>query len=168
MSRSTDQFITQMKLTELSRQRERLRRSYREVAAAASAGESERDELSALLRGLADIRFANDPLHPAVSHLKLLPEAVEAGAIGPALQKLWLDRVREELQRGELRSEIVYLFGRCWKSGPGRRRPTPTNADKRLPRRNASSISFLSRASRRKQAWTRAAGGSIPGTRTPD
>ena len=63
MSTSTIQFITQVKLAELRRQRSLLLESYDRIAHTASVG-TPVEGLRALYDGLRDVRVANKRLHP--------------------------------------------------------------------------------------------------------
>ena len=111
MSHSTTQFITQMKLRELRRQRVELREAYEglreEVAGAPEPG----DRLRRLYDGLRGLTSAGQPLHPDVVNLEVLLHEAEAGTASPEVLALWLGRLEEELEAGRARSEVVYLFG---------------------------------------------------------
>jgi hypothetical protein len=110
MADATLQFITQMKLRELHRQRLQFRDAYCRLAedvAAATPG----DRLRRLYDGLRGLRFAGQPLHPEVVNLEILLHEVEAGAAAVDVPALWQRRLEDELAAGRLRSEFVYLFG---------------------------------------------------------
>ncbi len=111
MHTSTVQFVTQMKLRELSRQRDKLRAAYQalgdEVAGAAAPAE----RLRRLHDGLRGLKFAGQPLHPDVANLDVLLYEAEAGVVSPDVLELWQERLDEELAAGRLRAEFVYLFG---------------------------------------------------------
>src|SRR4051794_12952382 len=111
MSHSATQFITQMRLRELRRQRAKLREAYEglrgEVAGVAGPGA----RLRRLYDGLRGLAFAGRPLHPDVVNLEVLLHEVDAGTAAPEVLALWLGRLEEELEAGRARSEVVYLFG---------------------------------------------------------
>jgi len=111
MSFSTTQFITRMKLSELRRQRAKLRDAYEglrlEVAEAEGAGE----RLRKLYEGLRGLTFAGQALHPDMVNLEVLLHEAESGTASPEVLALWLDRLEGELAAGRSRSEVVYLFG---------------------------------------------------------
>lgn len=111
MSNFTLQFVTQMKLRELNRQRARLRDAYlrlaEEVAQTGSAGE----RLRQLYEGLRKLEFAGQTLHPEVVNLEILLSEIETGGFSPEIVSLWLRRLEDELAAGRLRAEFVYLFG---------------------------------------------------------
>lgn len=111
MSRTTDQFITRMKLAELNRQRDLLRAAYRDVAAAAVGAPDPAARLRALYDGLRGVTFAGRPLHPAVANLDPVLAEADTGVISPAVFDLWLGRLDAELAAGRLRAEFVHLFG---------------------------------------------------------
>jgi hypothetical protein len=111
MRTTTDHFVTQMKLAELKRQREKLRRDYHEVAQAASGQLSNAHRLERLCQGLQTIRFAGTSLHQDLEQLDVLLAAVQAGGVGGAVDQLWLETFQRALAAGQLRAEIVYAFG---------------------------------------------------------
>src|SRR4051794_23855320 len=120
MSHSATQFITQMRLRELRRQRAKLREAYEglrgEVAGVAGPGA----RLRRLYDGLRGLAFAGRPLHPDVVNLEVLLHEVDAGTAAPEVLALWLGRLEEELEAGRARSEVVYLFGApLGEGGPG-------------------------------------------------
>jgi hypothetical protein len=111
MNHSTTQFITQMKLRELHRQRERLRTAYRALSAEVAAAQQPGERLRRLYTGLAKVTVAGQVLHPDVVNLDLLLHELDAGVLSPDVLALWLRRLEDERAAGELRSEFVYLFG---------------------------------------------------------
>jgi hypothetical protein len=111
MSNSTTQFITQMKLRELHRQRVQLRAAYQRLSEEAAQAREPGDRLRKLSDGLKELAFAGQPLHPEVVNLEILLAAVESGTLSPAVVSLWQERLAGELAAGQLRSEFVYLFG---------------------------------------------------------
>jgi hypothetical protein len=111
MSQSTTQFITQMKLRELHRQRIKLREAYRHLGEEVAETREPADRLRRLCDGLRGLNFAGQPLHPEVVNLEILRYEAEAGTIAPDVLVLGLQRLEEELEAGRSRSEFVYLFG---------------------------------------------------------
>ena len=111
MSDSTVQFITQMKLRELHRQRAKLRESYQALGEQVAARRETADRLRKLYDGLRQLSFAGRPLHPDVANLQVLLYEAESGALSPDVLALWQRRLEDELAAGRLRSEFVYLFG---------------------------------------------------------
>jgi hypothetical protein len=110
MATSTVQFITQMKLRELQRQRLRLREAYRALGEGAGSG-TPAERLRHLHDGLGELAFAGQPLHPDVANLDVLLYEAEAGVLAPDVLDLWRKRLEDELAAGRLRAEFVYLFG---------------------------------------------------------
>src|SRR5947209_6664106 len=111
MSDSTVQFVTQMKLRELHRQRVRLREAYRQLGEAVAAAHEPGDRLRKLYHGLRELTFAGQRLHPELVNLEILLTEIDSGTLSPAVLALWLERLEGELAAGRLRSEFVYLFG---------------------------------------------------------
>ncbi len=115
MASTSEQFITQMKLRELRLQREKtlaayaaLARESREVAGA----QGDAAALRLLYERLREMKFANQPLHPDVANLELLLREIDLHPAATETVRFWRERLERELTRGELRSEIVYVFGR--------------------------------------------------------
>jgi hypothetical protein len=108
---STVQFITGMKLRELQRQREQFRHSYQRLRQEVEAAPDPVQRLSRLYRGLQEVKFAGQPLHPEVVNLDIALRELEAGTLSPDVSSLWQARLENELACGELRSEFIYLFG---------------------------------------------------------
>jgi hypothetical protein len=111
MSRSTAQFITRLKLRELSRQRDRLRDTYARIVREADAETTPRPRLRRLFEGLAEVQAAGRPLHPEVANLEPLLSPSAGDAFPPETATGWAERLERELAHGRLRSEFVYLFG---------------------------------------------------------
>lgn len=111
MKHSTTQFITQMKLRELRRQRAKLREAYESLSEAVAGARKPSDRLHKLYEGLRGMTFAGQPLHPDVVNLEILLHEAESGAASPDVLSLWLGRMESELAAGRTRSEFVYLFG---------------------------------------------------------
>lgn len=111
MSHSTTQFITQMKLRELRRQRAKLFEAYEGLRQKVNGTRQPGKRLRRLYKGLRKLSFAGQPLHPDVVNLDVLLHEVEAGTASPEVLALWTGRLEEELEAGRARSEVVYLFG---------------------------------------------------------
>jgi hypothetical protein len=108
---STVQFITGMKLRELRRQREKFREAYRRLREEVETAPDSVQRLRRLYRGLRELKFAGQPLHPEVVNLEIALLELEAGTLAPDVSSLWQGRLENELSAGQLRSEFVYLFG---------------------------------------------------------
>lgn len=104
---TTLQFITQVKLGELRRQRSLLLKEYDRLAAEAAA-QPPVAALKTLVKGLQAVKVAGKPLHPDLGNLDLLYRGA-----GPSAEivAFWRRRLDAELQAGRLRADIVYLFG---------------------------------------------------------
>lgn len=111
MSRSTAQFITQMKLRELARQRDRLSAAYDRILRETAAHDQPRERLGQLFEGLKAIRVAGRRLHPEVANLEPLLNESSADGFPVEVASGWAEHLERELMRGRLRSEFVYLFG---------------------------------------------------------
>jgi len=108
----TEQYITRMKLRELGRQRERLRDAYRRLRQEARAADDDGRKLRLLYDGLRRIKFADRSLHPDVANLDPILVELEVRGQAPAeTVAFWRGRLEKELDAGELRAEIVYVFG---------------------------------------------------------
>ena len=95
MSDSTVQFITQMKLRELHRQRAKLRESYQGLGEGVAACRETADRLRKLYDGLRQLSFAGRPLHPDVANLQVLLYEAESGALSPDVLALWQRRLED-------------------------------------------------------------------------
>lgn len=107
MPHSTIQFISQVKLEELRRQRAVLVEAYDRLQAECE-GQSPQDALRRLYQGLAGITIGRKPLHPDLGNLDLL---VQSAAPSPEIVSFWRRRLETEWAMGRLRADIVYLFG---------------------------------------------------------
>ena len=94
MSHSTTQFITQMKLRELHRQRAKLREAYQGLREAVTAAPQPGERLRVLYDGLRGLTFAGQPLHPDVVNLEILLYEVESGAASPDVLAPWVETPR--------------------------------------------------------------------------
>jgi hypothetical protein len=107
MPHSTIQFISQVKLEELRRQRAVLVEAYDHLRAECE-GKSPQDALRRLYQGLAGISIGRKPLHPDLNNLDLLVQSV---APSPEIVSFWRRQLETEWAMGRLRADIVYLFG---------------------------------------------------------
>jgi hypothetical protein len=107
MPRSTIQFISQVKLEELRRQRAVLVAAYDNLRAECE-GKAPEEAMRRLYQGLAGIRIGRNPLHPDLGNLDLLVQSV---APSPEIVAFWRRRLETEWGMGRLRADIVYLFG---------------------------------------------------------
>jgi hypothetical protein len=107
MSTATIQFITQVKLAELRRQRSLLVAEYDRVAEVAAAG-TPVEGLRALFDGLSAVQVVGQRLHPDLGNLDLL---LNHPAPSAEIVAFWRARLERELAAGRLRADIVYLFG---------------------------------------------------------
>lgn len=107
MSSSTLQFISQVKLRELRRQRGLLVEAYDQLTKDAAVLPL-LERLGKYYHGLRGIKCAGKALHPEVVNLEIL---LNKTAPSVSVVSLWLRRLEAELASGRLRAEIVYLFG---------------------------------------------------------
>jgi hypothetical protein len=107
MSASTIQFISQVKLGELRRQRSLLLAAYDDLARGCE-GKSDFEAIKTLFHGLRDVKVAGKPLHPDLGNLEFL---LRGAVPSDEIVAFWLRRLRAELETGRLRADIVYLFG---------------------------------------------------------
>lgn len=131
MSRSTVQFISQIKLEELRRQLAVLVIAYDNLRDEC-AGKQPPEALRLLHRGLSALSIGRKPLHPDLGDLDLL---VQSGAASPEIAAFWCRRRESEREMGRLRADIVYLFGALlgeWTGFGAKRRVLPARvAEKR-------------------------------------
>jgi hypothetical protein len=109
-----------MKLRALREQRSRLLRTYHELRQQVAREPTEAGRLGVLYEGLRQITFANQQLHPDVANLEPLLGRADDGPIALETITFWRERLEKELATGQLRAEIVYLFGSLleeWASG---------------------------------------------------
>jgi len=111
MVTTTGSFITQMKLGALREQRSRLLQTYHHLHQEVAREPTEAGRLGILYEGLRQITFANQQLHPDVANLELLLGRTDDGPISLETIAFWHERLEKELASGQLRTEIVYLFG---------------------------------------------------------
>jgi hypothetical protein len=103
----TERFITEMKLRELRKQREKLLAKYDEIDE--TAADSDAQRLRFLYDELQELTFAQQKLHPDVGNLNVLLQELNAKTSG--VSNFWLEQLRQELESGKRRSEIVHVFG---------------------------------------------------------
>ncbi|MDB5386683.1 MAG: hypothetical protein JWM11_2329 [Planctomycetaceae bacterium] len=104
---STVQFISQVKLEELRRQRSLLVEAYDRLWAECEA-QAPAEALRGLYRGLAAIKIGRNSLHSDLGDIGLLIHSVGASS---EIVSFWRKKLETEWRMGRLRSEIVYLFG---------------------------------------------------------
>jgi len=107
MPTSTLQFISQIKLGELRRQRSLLLDAYDAIQRDAGSDDPVAG-LKALFRGLHKVKVAGKPLHPDLGDIDIL---FRGAAPSAEVLAFWRQRLETELARGRLRADIVYLFG---------------------------------------------------------
>src|SRR5262249_3167693 len=129
MFTASEQFITQMKLRELRTQRDSALVAYERLAREAAEAADDATRLRVLYEGLRRLRFAKQPLHPDVANLELLLREIATGRASSEAILFWRTRLERALEQGQLRAEIVYLFGALledWASkGGSKRQPSP-------------------------------------------
>jgi hypothetical protein len=112
MLTEAERFITEMKLRELRRQRERLQSAYRQLEEKSETAPDDVTRLRLLYDGLREIKFADHPLHPDVANLDAVFHQIDSGhPLEENFLQFWLRRLRQELETGRSRSHFVYLFG---------------------------------------------------------
>jgi hypothetical protein len=107
VSTSTLQFISQVKLGELRRQRALLVDAY-DALNRACAGKTDVEALKTLFDGLQKIKVAGTRLHSDLGNIELLMQGTAPSA---EIVAFWRRRLEGELATGRLRADIVYLFG---------------------------------------------------------
>ncbi len=107
-----EQYITQMKLRELRKQRDRLLVEYDALRQAVEAEPDDGRKLRLLYHGLQRMAYAAQRLHPDVANLDpLLHEIDTRGHASLETVAYWRAHLEKERESGRLRSEIVYIFG---------------------------------------------------------
>jgi hypothetical protein len=110
--------LTQIKLRELERQRDRLHQHYAAVEERANQASEPLQRLQALYDGLRAARFAQTPLHPDVANLDAVLFQARAGRAEPELIDGWIKRLEQELARGRMRAEVAHVFGQLLAESP--------------------------------------------------
>ena len=108
---TSEQFITQMKLRELRKQRDQFRAAYAALSEKVAQADNDAQRVVLLYKGLQAVKFADQPLHPEVANLEPLLHTIEQGRPSAEAIAFWRAELEQELTRGRLRSEIVYVFG---------------------------------------------------------
>jgi hypothetical protein len=106
-STPTLQFISQVKLGELRRQRALLLAAYDRLLQECAAQPAV-EGLKTLFDGLQNIKIAGKALHPDLGNIELL---LQGTAPSPEIVGFWRRRLEAEVAMGRLRADIVYLFG---------------------------------------------------------
>jgi hypothetical protein len=123
-------FITQMKLRELREQRSRLLQTYNDLRQRVALEGTEVGRLRVLYEGLRQVTFANQQLHPDVANLEPLLERSDGEPVAMETIAFWRERLEKELANGQLRSEIVYIFGAVLEEWAAQgRATTPANPE---------------------------------------
>lgn len=107
MSISTVQFISQVKLEELRRQRAILVDAY-DTLWANCQQKTPQDALISLYVGLADIQIGGTPLHAELGDIEIL---IRSDNPSQEIISFWRKRLETDWGKGRLRADIVYLFG---------------------------------------------------------
>lgn len=111
MITKNDAFITQMKLRALREQCSRLLQAYNELRREVALEPTEAGRLGVLYQGLRQLIFANQKLHPNVANLEPLLEQTDGEPVSMETIIFWRERLEKELASGQLRSEMVSIFG---------------------------------------------------------
>lgn len=111
MITKNDAFITQMKLRALREQCSRLLQAYNELRQEVALEPTEAGRLGVLYQGLRQLIFANQKLHPNVANLEPLLEQTDGEPVSMETIIFWRERLEKELASGQLRSEMVSIFG---------------------------------------------------------
>ncbi|GHO86086.1 hypothetical protein [Dictyobacter formicarum] len=111
MVTTNNSFITQMKLRELRKQHSRSMQAYTELRQQVAAAVSETEQLRLLYNGLRQLKFANQELHPDVANMEPLLDQDNGQAISVETLTFWRQQLEKELTGGQLRAEIIYVFG---------------------------------------------------------
>jgi hypothetical protein len=135
MVTKNEHFITQMKLRELSIQRNRLSQAYNDLRQTVEQEPTETGRLRILFEGLRRITFANQKLHPDIANMEPLFEHTESEPISRETITFWRERLDKELSSGLLRSEIMYIFGALleeWASAATSTRPESSEESEQI------------------------------------
>src|SRR5258707_6133785 len=111
MVTTTDSFITKMKWRALRYQRSRLLLANHERRQEVALQPTDAGRLEVLYEGLRQVKFATQKLHPDVANLEPLLERTNGEPVHVETLAFWRSRLEKELTSGQLRSEIVYIFG---------------------------------------------------------
>ncbi|MBA3824452.1 MAG: hypothetical protein H0X24_11230 [Ktedonobacterales bacterium] len=106
---TSEPFITQMKLRELRRQRDKLMETYTAIEQRLAATPERSQAITILYEGLRDIAFAHNPLHPTVRQLDVLIHKLTTAQSSDDLLTFWLERLRQELATGHITGAIRVL-----------------------------------------------------------
>lgn len=106
---TTQQFITSIKLKELQRQRAYLSEAYQAIQTNTQQATQPLEKLKVLYEGLSNLKFAGQRLHPNIENLDVL--LAQNLTFSPHIVKLWLGKLQKELEQGQLRTEMICIFG---------------------------------------------------------
>lgn len=129
MRPETIRFITQTKLSALARQRDALLAQYDVLLALAR--DENLESLAGIYRGLKEIRVGQHLLHRDLPNIDAL---CRSHAAPDSLIAFWREQLLREVRRGQLRANIVYLFGAFlseWESGDGATGPWQSEQQER-------------------------------------
>jgi hypothetical protein len=107
----TEQFITQMKFSELRAQREKALKACDALERELTNAKEDAERLRLLYRGLRNLTFAKQPLHPDVANLEPLLRELDTGQASSETVSFWNAQLARELACGRMCAEIVYIFG---------------------------------------------------------
>jgi hypothetical protein len=123
----SEQFITQIKFSELREQRDKSLAAYDQLARELAETHDDASRLRLLYAGLRGMQFAKQPLHPEVGNLELILGQGDGSEVSSGMLAFWRAELQRELSRGRLRADIVYLFGALleeWTAGSGGSAPS--------------------------------------------
>jgi hypothetical protein len=110
MFNQSEQFIIQMKLRELRKQRSLLMSAYDRLDGELNEAANDTQRLHVLYNGLRRISFAGHQLHPEVANLEPVLYNAETAQPDSDTVTFWKEKLQKELATGRLRSEIVFIF----------------------------------------------------------
>ncbi len=109
MLTATEQLVTAIKLRELSLQREQALATYAEISQRLAEIEEPHARINLLHEQLQQLTFANQPLHPSITNMRILSDP--ATPASSELTAWWSAELERELASGQLRAELVSIFG---------------------------------------------------------
>jgi hypothetical protein len=144
----TEQFITQMKFSELRAQREKALKAYDALEQELTGAKDDAERLRLLYRGLRNLTFAKQPLHPDVANLEPLLRELDTGQALSETVSFWIEQLECELARGRMCAEVVYIFGALLEERSQDNAPDTSRDEERL-NAQATIMSRLSAAPQR-------------------
>lgn len=109
MLTASEQLVTAIKLRELGLQREQALATYAEISQRLSTIEEPHARINLLHEQLQQLTFAKQPLHPSITNMRLLSDP--ATPASSELTAWWSAELERELASGQLRAELVSIFG---------------------------------------------------------